>query len=292
MDRPLISIVLPVLNGARYLRQSIESCLDQSYDSIELILVDDGSTDSTLAIFEEYLRKDRRVRVFSHANNRGLPHALNTGFAAAAGQYLTWSSADNYYRQHAMARMVEVLEEDSKVDFVYSDLTILDSQDHFVEHWIAGKVQDLVLINRIGACFLYRRKVHEVLGKYAEDMFLAEDYDFWLRASVCFQMVPIHEDLYCCRDQQNSLSVGFGERCLAVSDRCLERNLPTLTWATRPDKASAYFMLARRAQLRREWRHACRLAFSAFRLAPVVSLGILVQKILRRQDPAASGQAR
>ena len=292
MDRPLISIVLPIWNGERYLRQSIESCLYQSYDALELVIVDDGSTDSTPAIIEEYLKTDRRVRVFSHACNRGLPQALNTGFAAAAGQYLTWTSDDNYYRQHAMARMMEVLENDSKVDFVYSDSIILDSQDRFLEYCTVGEVRELVFTNRVGACFLYRRKVQEVLGKYDEDMFLAEDYDFWLRVSARFRMVPIHEDLYCCHDHQNSLSMRFADRSLVISDRCLERNLPNLTWATRPDKASAYFMLARRAQLHGERGRAWRLAFSAFRLAPFMSFGLLVRKILRWLGPAAADQAR
>jgi glycosyltransferase involved in cell wall biosynthesis len=293
MNRPLVSIVLPVSNGARYLRHSIESCLCQSYDTLELIVIDDGSTDSTPAIIEEYLKRDRRVQAVSHACCRGLPQALNSGFAIATGQFLTWTSDDNYYRSHAIARMLEVLEGDPKAGLVYSDYSIVDSQGRFLEYCTVGEVRELLFGNQVGACsFLYRREVQEALGKYDEEMFLTEDYDFWLRASARFRMIPLHEDLYCYRVHENSLSARFSARARAISDRCLERNLPNLTWATRPDKASAYLMLARRAQLHGEWGRARRLAFAAFRLAPLGSLAVLARKILRLPAPTAADQVR
>jgi glycosyltransferase involved in cell wall biosynthesis len=288
MNRPLISIVLPVSNGERYLRQSIESCLGQSYDSLELILVDDGSTDSTPAILEEYLKKDRRVCVVSHGNKRGLPQALNSGFSAAAGQYLTWTSDDNYYRRNAMARMLEVLENNPGIDVVHSDYCIVDSQDRILQYCPAGEVRELMFSNPMGTCFLYRREVQEVVGKYDEDLFLAEDYDFWLRVSAHFRIVPLHEDLYCYRDHSNSLTVRHKNRARVMADRCLERNLPHLTWATRADKAIAYIILARRVQLHGEWGRAWRLAFSAFCLAPFVSFGHVVKKTLGLLAPPAA----
>jgi len=292
MDRPLVSVVLPVFNGERYLRQSIESCLSQSYDCLELIVVDDGSTDSTPLIIEEYTKTDKRARVLSHACNRGLPHALNSGFAAAAGQYFTWTSADNYYRRHAIARMLEVLENDSKVDFIYSDYSSTDSQNRFLEYWSVGEAQELLAANRIGPCFLYRQEVQKALGRYNEEMPLAEDYDFWLRASTLFRMVPLHEDLYCYRTHEDSLTARLRERVAVIADRCLERNLPSLTWAARPDKAAAYLILARRAQLRGERPHAWRLAFKAFRLAPLGAFRFLARRVLRLPGPPPAAQAR
>lgn len=280
MVRPLVSIVLPVLNGQRYLRQSIESCLCQSYDSLELVIVDDGSTDLTPAIIDEYLKTNRPVRRLSHACNRGLPEALNTGFGAAAGQFLTWTSDDNYYRPHAIEKMLEVLEGDASVDVVYSDYSTLDSVDRFLRFRTAGDLRQLLSDNHVGPCFLYRRKVQEVLGKYDKEMALAEDYDFWLRASARFRMVPIHQDLYCFRDHRHSLGGRFKERVEVMRDQCLLKNMSSLTWATRSDKAAAYVMLARRAQLRGEWRRAWDHLSSAFRLTPPGALAFIGRKIL------------
>src|SRR5690242_20649552 len=91
---PLISIVLPVLNSARYLAGSIESVLAQTHANWELIIVDGGSTDGTLAVVETHLAKDTRLRLLHQVNNADkLPGALNLGFAAARGDYFTWTQA-------------------------------------------------------------------------------------------------------------------------------------------------------------------------------------------------------
>lgn len=88
MNQHLVSIVLPVYNGARFLCQSVDSILSQTYTNFELIIVDDCSTDETPGIIEEYARKDRRVRTIRHSQNQYLPQALNTGFDAAKGVFL------------------------------------------------------------------------------------------------------------------------------------------------------------------------------------------------------------
>jgi len=71
-----VSIVLPTYNGAKYIRQSIDSCLNQTYKNIELIIVNDGSTDGTPEIIRSY--EDGRIKYLTHEKNKGLPHALNT----------------------------------------------------------------------------------------------------------------------------------------------------------------------------------------------------------------------
>src|ERR1043165_1952652 len=96
-DNPVISIVLPSFNGSTYLSKSIDSCLSQTYSNLELILVDDASTDDTPRIMQQYAAQDSRVRVLQNATNRKLPASLNIGFRAARGRYLTWTSDDNLY---------------------------------------------------------------------------------------------------------------------------------------------------------------------------------------------------
>ncbi len=81
-----VSIILPVYNGARFLRQSVESCLRQTYRDLELVIIDDGSTDDSVKIIRDF--RDDRLLLVRHEKNRGLPAALNTGFAQSIGAYL------------------------------------------------------------------------------------------------------------------------------------------------------------------------------------------------------------
>ena len=109
MDKnPLVSIILPVYNGERYLKQSIESCLNQTYKNIELIIVNDCSTDSTSLIIDEYLLKDNRVRVIDNHINKKLPASLNIGHSQIRGAYVSWTSDDNHYNENAIEVMLIV----------------------------------------------------------------------------------------------------------------------------------------------------------------------------------------
>lgn len=86
---PEISIVLPTYNGERYLKQSIESILGQTYTDWELIVVNDCSTDSTQEIIDFYRKKDTRIRTIFNCTNQKLPESLNIGFREAKGEYFT-----------------------------------------------------------------------------------------------------------------------------------------------------------------------------------------------------------
>src|SRR6266508_190816 len=113
-----VSIVLPTYNGSRYLEESIDSCLKQTFEDIELIIVDDCSTDDTPQIVARY--RDPRLRVIRHETNRKLPAALNTGFAASKGTYLTWTSDDNRYAPNAIEVMMQALETSPEIGLVYA----------------------------------------------------------------------------------------------------------------------------------------------------------------------------
>ena len=108
----LISIVLPVYNGERFLRESIDSVLAQTYTNWELLIVDDCSTDNTAAIVHEYVQKDSRVQYYKNEKNLRLPRNLNRGFSLARGDYLTWTSDDNVFWPTALEKMYNALRRD------------------------------------------------------------------------------------------------------------------------------------------------------------------------------------
>src|SRR3974390_1650594 len=115
---PSISIILPTYNGAAYIRESLDSCLNQSFQDFELIVVVDGSTDDTEGILHSF--SDRRLRILKQ-NNQGLPAALNAGFAQARGGFFSWTSDDNIYLREAMEVMWQYLHDHPDTPMVCTD---------------------------------------------------------------------------------------------------------------------------------------------------------------------------
>jgi glycosyltransferase involved in cell wall biosynthesis len=188
----LISIVLPTYNGAKYLRKSIESCIQQTYQNIELIIVNDCSTDETATIIQEYMCKDKRIKVISNNENRKLPGSLNIGFNRAKGDLFTWTSDDNVYAPNAIQKLLENITENTNTDIVYSSYYFIDEQGNKLDTY-GFSPENLLFKCAPGACFLYKRKVHEQLNGYDETKFRMEDMDFWLRAATLFRYKYIDE---------------------------------------------------------------------------------------------------
>ena len=107
----LISVILPVYNGERFLAQSIESVIAQKYDNWELVILDDCSTDATPNIIQKYAKEDKRIKYYRNEQNLKLPGNLNKGFSIAKGSYLTWTSDDNKYRDNALEKMYNVIQD-------------------------------------------------------------------------------------------------------------------------------------------------------------------------------------
>lgn len=202
--RARVSIVLPTYNGVRYLRQSIESCLSQTLDNIELIVVDDGSGPEIRETVEPYLT-DGRVKYVRHERNSGVAASLNTGFRLATGSHLTWTSDDNYYEPHAIASMLEFLTRFRDVDFVYAESWEVDEAGSVTRLLRPGSRGSLRINNYIGACFLYTRRVYEMVGDY-RPVALTEDYDYWIRVALTSRMQLLSRPLYYYRAHPASLT--------------------------------------------------------------------------------------
>ena len=197
-DNPLVSIVLPTYKRAHVLPHAIRSVLEQSYQNWELIVIDDNSPDDTAIVVPSF--NDARIHYVKNDPNLRLPRALNRGFALAKGDYLTWTSDDNLLAKNAIEKMVNRLKA-GNCDFVYADYYMFSEQNADghpldVHHdKLPGKLQ-LEKGNHIGACFMYTRKVYEETGEYDPELFLAEDYDYFIRASKRFRFCHIPEALY------------------------------------------------------------------------------------------------
>lgn len=203
---PKVSIVLPVYNGANHIGEAIDSILKQTYTDYELIIVNDCSTDNTLEIVNQYAVLDNRIRVYSNEKNMKLPATLNAGFEKAVGEYYTWTSDDNLYAPKALETMVNYLSEHMQVGMVYCGMNLIDGDGRFLGKFEGHKLENISSRNVIGACFLYTKKIAKEIGKYDETLFLAEDYDYWLRIYRNSQIAYVDKVLYNYRIHEKSLT--------------------------------------------------------------------------------------
>lgn len=205
---PEISVILPTYNGARFIKQSIDSIVAQTFPNWELIIVNDCSTDQTLELIEPYAKSDARIKIISNKTNKKLPASLNIGFNQAKGRFLTWTSDDNYYAPDAFKKMLKVFEDNSSIDFVYADMCVVDEDGRVLKYKLKhNEISELYHGCCIGACFLYNRRLYEDFGGYNEELFCAEDYEYWMRLWINnARFYHLKDCLYAYRNNSLSLS--------------------------------------------------------------------------------------
>lgn len=219
---------MPVYNGATYLASAIESVIHQTYQNWELIIVNDCSTDESLFIAESYRQKEPRIRILSNEKNLKLPRTLNVGFASAQGEYYTWTSDDNLYKPEALERLAIELDQNSDCVMAYSDYTAIDADGQIIESIILKDPQHIVSGNVFGACFLYRAEIAKQVGEYDATLFLAEDYEFWMRIYREGEIHHIEESLYLYRRHGNSLTATRKATINTQTCKALEKNFLSL----------------------------------------------------------------
>jgi glycosyltransferase involved in cell wall biosynthesis len=203
---PVISIVLPTYNRAKYLQQALDSILAQTEKNWELIIVDDGSTDNTPEIAVEYAARDERIRVISNRENEKLPESLNIGFRQARGVFLTWTSDDNMYKPAALKVMREYLENHS-IDMVFAGYDEMDANGRIVCSVSSYRPPAALAFEcNVGACFMYTKKIADKVGEYDKNLFCGEDYDYWCRIALAGAVAYLPDNLYIYRRHRDALT--------------------------------------------------------------------------------------
>lgn len=245
-----VSIILPVYNGERYLKTSIESCINQTYQNWQLIIIDDGSSDKSAEIAKYYESKDYRIHYYKNPQNIKLPKSLNRGFSLAEGEYLTWTSDDNYYKPQALRKMINALER-RKGDFVFTACSIIDESGKKISQSSAPEdfYNAIWDYNFIGACFMYTRKVYESIGEYDPEVFLCEDYDYWLRIMGKYKVVYLDEELYAWRKHDKALSSAYKKEQYRMMEKVLLKNFSQKSHTDRIGKFYLYRGLHRSRSL-------------------------------------------
>lgn len=129
MESGKISIILPVYNSEEFIKRTLDSLITQTYKNIEILCINDGSSDNSLNILNEYSKKDNRIKIFSQANS-GPAKARNTGLANATGEYLMFCDSDDYYEPDMVEVMTKAITEHD-VDFVMCEAKVVVQQDKY-----------------------------------------------------------------------------------------------------------------------------------------------------------------
>ena len=197
---PDMSVVMAVFNDERYLPQAVESILGQTFGDFEFLIVDDGSTDGTPAILEEYRRADRRVRVMRQPN-AGQAVALNRGCSLARGTYVARIDGDDASMKDRLSLQIEFLRRNGHVGLLGGAVDLIDSKGRRFDR--DGCPLDDSDIRRAldqGCCFyhsavMFRTDAWRVAGGYRKAFLYAEDYDLWLRMAERYQVANLPDAL-------------------------------------------------------------------------------------------------
>lgn len=218
---PLVSIVVPVYNGSNYMREAIDSALAQTYDNIEIIVVNDGSTDSTEEIAKSYGNK---IRYFCKKNG-GTPTALNMGIANMRGEYFAWLSHDDLYKPNKIQREVEELSKiPDKNTIMLSNYEIIDESFQVVGGTHVEKLIDAyperefskyfhVLYSTMHCCCLIPKKCFDTVGVFDVNWRVAHDHEYLHRILANFPNKLIPEVLLTARHSSGRQGVRKKLRC-------------------------------------------------------------------------------
>lgn len=192
---PLISVIIPVYNGEKTIKTTIDSVLNQTFTDFELLVVNDGSQDSTLAVVNEI--QDARIRVFSFPNS-GVSASRNRGLAEAKGEFISFLDADDLWTPDKLETQLKALQENPQAAVAYSCTDWIDESGQFLRaggHMtVNGNAYEKLLLRDFvesGSNPLIRRQALEEVGTFDESLAFAEDWDLWLRLAARYEYVAV-----------------------------------------------------------------------------------------------------
>ena len=199
---PLISVIIPVYNGDKTIKQTIKSVLMQSFTDFEIIIINDGSRDSTLNIVSSI--SDSRIKIFSY-DNAGISTSRNRGFSHSSGEFVSFLDADDLWTPDKLEAQLKALYANPEAAVAYSWVNYIDEYGQFFRignhQTLNGNVYEKLLVHNLlenGSNPLIRRQALTEVGGFEPEFSSAADWDMWLRlaAGYPFVAVPSPQILY------------------------------------------------------------------------------------------------
>ncbi|MEB3220224.1 MAG: glycosyltransferase [Nostocales cyanobacterium 94392] len=211
--KPVISVIIPAYNAEKMIRETVMSVLNQSFSNLELIVINDGSQDSTLDVLSSI--KDSRLQVFSYENS-GVCMARNRGIERASGEFISFLDADDIWTPDKLEAQLTALEKNPQAAVAYSWVDYIDEYGNFFHQGnyitINGSAYEKMLVQNIlenGSNPLIRREALTKVGVFDESLTPAEDWDMWLRLAELYDFVTVPSVQILYRTSSNSASTNI-----------------------------------------------------------------------------------
>lgn len=199
---PKVSIILPVYNGAQYLEQAMASVIKQSFLDFELIAINDGSSDNSAGILEQWRQKDPRIKIINHTQNLALVATLNEGLAAANGMFIARIDCDDTWNSGTkLQKQVDFLEKHQDYALVGTWAEMIDGNGMFAYNFTPpsedSQIRRQLLWHNcfVHSSILARKDVMLKAGGYSPKQRYLEDYGLWLRMGLIAKLANIPEVL-------------------------------------------------------------------------------------------------
>ena len=206
---PLISVIMPVFNSAKFIKESIKSILSQTYTKFELIIINDGSTDNTIKIISRF--RDSRIIILSNKQRLGVAKSLNIGLKVVRGTFIARMDADDISLPHRFEKQVTFLLQNPQVGVVGTNVELINESGKKIRHRKVNIYLDveraLTYCNPIfHSSVLFQRNLIKRYGIYDENLNGAEDYDLWLRFSRHAKIINLPKTLLYYRAHAQGIS--------------------------------------------------------------------------------------
>ncbi|GAA6615691.1 glycosyltransferase [Scytonema sp. NUACC26] len=251
---PLISVVIPVFNGEKTIKETIVSVLHQTFDNFELIIINDGSEDSTLDVISQI--DDSRVKVFSYSHTNA-NISRNRGLYYSSGEYVSFLDADDLWLPEKLNSQLLALQQNANAMVAYSWTDYIDECSQFVvsgtHTTVNGNVYEKLLVSNFlenGSNPLIRREALIALGGFDESLPAAQDWDMWLRLAHKYNFVAVPSVQVLYRISANSLSSNLTRQekaCLLLLNKAYNNSPASKQSFRKQSLANLYKYLSCRA---------------------------------------------
>ena len=196
-DEPKVSIIIPTYNQSQYLEEAIESALNQTYKNIEIIIVDDGSTDNTPEVIKSF---DNKI-IYIQQKNKGASSARNTGIKKANGEYIAFLDADDMWLKNKLENQIKFIQNNPEIGLLGTGCyQMIDMSKMIHKKIFPAKNEilqkDLIKYNPfIQSSVMIKKDVFNSIGLYDEKFKESEDYDLWLRIAQKYKVANLEQAL-------------------------------------------------------------------------------------------------
>lgn len=233
MKLPLISVVMPVYNAAPYLIKSARSILDQTHKNLELLMVDDASSDDSLRVIKDLAEQDTRITYRVNEINQGYLRSCNELFDMTKGDFITFQDADDWSDCTRLEKQLTAFNQDSELGLcgTYDEIVFTGDRSSMIKRRETVHERILEGIKKqnqfCGASIMITRKAFEAVGGYREyfDRIGNEDYDWSARIVERFKAINLPESLYTVYASENSISRTIRTPRQLVSDQLVQHLL-------------------------------------------------------------------